>query len=69
MLWARAPEVVRAIAERGSARHLPDVALEPRSARGGDLVEAMAADLVLLTVPAQVLRALARELPAGDARW
>jgi glycerol-3-phosphate dehydrogenase (NAD(P)+) len=66
VLWARAPEVVRTIAERRvNPRRLSDIALEPAIRATGDLAEAMAADLVLLTVPAQVLRALAHELPAG----
>ena len=66
VLFARDPEVVRSIrCERRNPRHLPDVALEPAIGATGDLGEVAAADALLLTVPAQCVRALAGQLPPG----
>ncbi len=66
VLFARDPEVVRSIqCERINPRHLPDVALEPAIGATGDLGEVASADVLLLTVPAQAVRALAGQLPPG----
>jgi glycerol-3-phosphate dehydrogenase (NAD(P)+) len=68
VLWARDPELVRALRERRvNPRYLTDIALEPAIGASSDLAELAAADVLLLTVPAQVVRALVRQLPAGDA--
>jgi glycerol-3-phosphate dehydrogenase (NAD(P)+) len=70
-LWAREPEVARDIAERGeNRRFLPGLALAPGIAATTELAAAAAdAQALLLAVPAQHLRAVARELapavPAG----
>ena len=62
-LWAREPEVVAAVAERHeNTTFLPGVTLSPRVAATGDLARAARADLVLLVVPAQYVRATAAEL-------
>lgn len=63
VLWAREAEVVAAI----NARHenplfLPGVPLDPAIVATPDLAAAAAADAVLLTVPAQHLRAIAAAL-------
>jgi glycerol-3-phosphate dehydrogenase (NAD(P)+) len=68
VLWARDPALVRELRERRvNPRHLADVALEHAIEASGELGAVAAADLLLLTVPAQVLRTLVRQLPAGDA--
>jgi glycerol-3-phosphate dehydrogenase (NAD(P)+) len=68
VLFARDPALVRSIRERRvNARYLAEVALEPAIDACADLAEVAAADLLLLTVPAQSLRALTRQLPAGAA--
>jgi glycerol-3-phosphate dehydrogenase (NAD(P)+) len=63
VLWAREAEVVAAI----NARHenplfLPGIPIDPAIAATGDLTAAVAADAVLLVVPAQHLRAVAGAL-------
>jgi glycerol-3-phosphate dehydrogenase (NAD(P)+) len=68
VLWGRDPELVRALRERhANPRYLTDIALEPGIEASADVALAAAADLLLLTVPAQTLRALVRRLPAGQA--
>jgi len=63
VLWAREAEVVAAInARHGNPLFLPGVALDPAMRATGELAEAAAADAVLLVVPAQHLRAVARAL-------
>ena len=68
LLFARDPAVVRSIrADRINPRHLTDVALEPAVDATAELADLGAADLLLLTVPAQTLRGVARGLPPGPA--
>ncbi|MCC6949401.1 MAG: NAD(P)-dependent glycerol-3-phosphate dehydrogenase [Bradyrhizobiaceae bacterium] len=62
-LYARDPAVVAEIAKEGTnARYLPGVAVAPGITPTASLEKAADADLLLLVVPAQSLRALAREL-------
>jgi glycerol-3-phosphate dehydrogenase (NAD(P)+) len=68
VLWARDPALVHSIRERRvNPRYLTEIALEPAIGASCNLAAAAAADLLLLTVPAQSLRALTRQLPAGAA--
>jgi glycerol-3-phosphate dehydrogenase (NAD(P)+) len=63
VLWARDPAVVAAIArDHANPRSLPDLALDPAIRATGDLADLAGADAVLLTVPAQTVRALCRDL-------
>lgn len=62
-LWAREPEVVAEIAgTRENALFLPGLKLDAKIEATGDLAAAAAADAVLLVVPAQFLRPVARDL-------
>jgi glycerol-3-phosphate dehydrogenase (NAD(P)+) len=62
-LWARRPEVVRALAEeRANPRHLPGIGLDPAPEATADLGAAAGCDAVLLVVPAQYLRGVCRDL-------
>jgi glycerol-3-phosphate dehydrogenase (NAD(P)+) len=63
-LWAREPDVARAIGEgRDNPRYLPGVALPPGILAGTDLAAALeGAELVLIVVPSQFCRAVYREL-------
>ncbi len=57
-LWAREPEAVQAIGEtRENRLFLPGVALDPAVRATGRLADLADADLILLVVPAQHLRA------------
>lgn len=69
-LWAREPEVAAEIEEsHENAQFLPGVALDPKIRATSDLAEATAgAEAVLLVVPAQFLRAVARDLTPLEAR-
>ena len=63
VLWAREPEVARAIAERGTNEaFLPGIALPPGIAATSDVAEAARADGILLVTPAQHTRAVAATL-------
>ena len=64
MLWAREPEVVAAVnAGEGNPLYLPDVALEDGIVATGEIAEAIdGADTVLLVVPSQFLRGVARTM-------
>ena len=70
-LWAREPEVAGAInAGQGNPTFLPDIDLEPGIAATADIAEAVRdAEAVLMVVPSQFLRAVAKSmrphLPAG----
>ena len=71
-LWARDPELVRAIAETGeNPRYLPGIALPDGIAATADLAEAVrGADAVLLVVPSRAIRETARAIAphvAADA--
>jgi glycerol-3-phosphate dehydrogenase (NAD(P)+) len=63
-LWAREPEVVESVNRDGvNAAFLPGVKLEPGIRATNDLAQALAgADFVLLVVPAQYLRGVARQM-------
>jgi len=63
-LWAREPEVAASIMEsRENALFLPGIALDPLIRATAKMAEAAAgADAALLVVPAQFLRAVARDL-------
>ena len=68
VLWARDPQLVRALRQdRVNPRHLAGITLEPALEASSELTAAAAADLLLLAVPAQSLRMLIRQLPAGAA--
>jgi glycerol-3-phosphate dehydrogenase (NAD(P)+) len=59
-LWAREAETVAAINQRReNPKYLPGVALDAGLIATGDLAQALAADAVILAVPAQSLRAVA----------
>jgi glycerol-3-phosphate dehydrogenase (NAD(P)+) len=58
-LWAREPEVVQSINERGeNEMFLPGIPVEPGIVATGDLAQAVRGDLVLLVSPAQAVRAV-----------
>jgi glycerol-3-phosphate dehydrogenase (NAD(P)+) len=64
-LYARDPETVAAIgARRENPRHLPGIAFDVPVAATTDLSAALAADAVVLAVPAQSLRALLSDAAA-----
>ncbi|MFI5002191.1 MAG: NAD(P)H-dependent glycerol-3-phosphate dehydrogenase [Reyranellales bacterium] len=65
-LWSRDPAISRSIAdERLNAVYLPGLALEPGIEAAPDLSHLRACDVLLLVCPAQAVRDLARQLPAG----
>ncbi len=65
ILWARRPEVARAInAEHRNPPRLPNVTLDAAIRATADLAEAADADLVLLAIPAQHLREVAERAAA-----
>ena len=62
-LWARDPAAVEAInARRENPAHLPGVRLDPPLEATTDLARAAAAELVILSTPAQTTRAVAGAL-------
>lgn len=62
-LWAREDDVVADITERHvNRRFLPGIALEPSIAATGDLRELNSSQAILIVVPAQFVRAAARDL-------
>lgn len=68
VLWARNPEVIGAIRERGeNPFYLPGIALDPDIVATTDLATAEEADALLLVTPAQHLREMCRRL-AGTER-
>ncbi|MGF1608137.1 MAG: NAD(P)H-dependent glycerol-3-phosphate dehydrogenase [Kiloniellales bacterium] len=63
VLWARRPELVAAIARSHENRdYLRGITLDPAIRVTADLAEAAGAELLLLVVPAQHLRGVARQL-------
>jgi glycerol-3-phosphate dehydrogenase (NAD(P)+) len=59
-LWARDPGTVAAIDQRHeNPGYLPGVTLDPAISATGDIATASAADIVILAVPAQSIRAVA----------
>lgn len=67
VIWAREPEVVNSINHRNeNADFLPGVALDPAIHATVEVTDALAADAVLLVVPAQHMRGVCRDLAP---RW
>lgn len=67
-LWAREPEVVRAIAEtRENAVFLPGVALSPAVRATGHLADLADCAALLIVAPAQFVRGILVDVPARDA--
>ena len=63
VVWAHEPEVVDDISQRHiNPLYLPGVALDPKILATGDWVRAAEADAVLMTMPAQHVRRIARAL-------
>src|SRR3954468_4980227 len=62
VLYARSPHAVAVLTDKRENPKLPGVPLDPRITVTGDLAAAARADVVLLVVPAQHLRASAIEL-------
>ncbi|MGH6944829.1 MAG: NAD(P)H-dependent glycerol-3-phosphate dehydrogenase [Geminicoccaceae bacterium] len=67
VLYARDPEVVASIASRRIHPRFPDIPLDPAIRASSALEDALAADAVLLAIPAQTLRAVCRELSGPGA--
>src|SRR5690606_34064921 len=61
-LWARSPAAVETMAGSRQSPRLPGIALDPAIAVTADLARAGAADAILMVVPAQVVRDMARAL-------
>jgi glycerol-3-phosphate dehydrogenase (NAD(P)+) len=56
-LWARDPATLAALRERGeNPRYLPGIRLDAAVAAGADMPAALAADVVILALPAQMIR-------------
>lgn len=64
-LWARDPETVDAINRRREAPRLPGVPVDTGLAATGNVADALAADAVILAVPAQSLRATVAAIGGG----
>ena len=65
-LWSRDPAISRAIADkRSNPVYLPGLPLDAGIEAATDLSALRACDVLLLVCPAQAVRALARQLPAG----
>jgi glycerol-3-phosphate dehydrogenase (NAD(P)+) len=61
LLWGRRPDQVAALREtRENARYLPGIGLPPELRVGDDLVQALAADIVIYAQPAQHFRSFCR---------
>jgi len=68
VLWAREPEVVQSVQQnRENALFLPGVSLPPAIVATGNIEEAAQADALLLSVPAQHVRATLQTLQATPA--
>lgn len=66
-LWSRDPAISRAIADtRSNPVYLPGFALDEGIEAAADLSSLRACDVLLLVCPAQAVRTLARQLPAGS---
>jgi glycerol-3-phosphate dehydrogenase (NAD(P)+) len=62
-LWAREPEVIKAISDHHeNPSFLPGVPIDPAIRATGDLAEAADADALLVVVPSQFLRPVCRQL-------
>jgi glycerol-3-phosphate dehydrogenase (NAD(P)+) len=65
-LWSRDPAISTAITrERANPVYLPELALDEGIEAAADLSHLRACDAILLACPAQAVRDLARQLPAG----
>jgi glycerol-3-phosphate dehydrogenase (NAD(P)+) len=59
-LWARNPDTVTTINQRHeNPAHLPEIALDPAIVATSEISAAASADIVILAVPAQTVRAIA----------
>ena len=68
LLWAREAEVVDAVnATHSNPLFLPVVPLSPKIRATGSLADLADCDALVIVVPAQFLRSVLAELPAGDA--
>lgn len=68
-LWAREPAVVAEInGQRTNTMRLPGAIVHERVTATGTLAEALAADLLLVVVPAQALRGVLRQAAQGIGR-
>jgi glycerol-3-phosphate dehydrogenase (NAD(P)+) len=64
LVWARNPAVVETINHKhANPGYLPEIPLHPKIRATSSLEEIAAVDAVLLTVPAQTVRAVCRALP------
>jgi glycerol-3-phosphate dehydrogenase (NAD(P)+) len=61
-LWTRNPDVLSALSEHCESPYLPGVRLDQRVSATATLVSAAEADAVLLVVPAQAVREVARQI-------
>ena len=67
LIWAREPEIVDAIdAQRRNPLFLPDVLLAESIASTAELGDMAGCDALLVVTPAQHLRSVLGETPAGD---
>jgi len=68
VLWAREPDVVASInTQHVNTIFLPEHQLDPAIRATGALEDLRGVDALLLVTPAQALRSIARQLPAGTA--
>ncbi|RVT90785.1 NAD(P)H-dependent glycerol-3-phosphate dehydrogenase [Sphingomonas crocodyli] len=68
LLWAREAEVVDAVnATHSNPLFLPVIPLSPKIRATGSLADLADCDALVIVVPAQFLRSVLAELPAGDA--
>ena len=66
VLWARAPEVIDAVNRaHHNPLYLPDVALSPSIRATGAMSDLAASDMILMVAPAQHLRGVVAQAPAG----
>lgn len=68
MLWTRSEQTANALAQTRKVPHLPGIALEGAVRVTSDIAQAANADALLLVVPAQSLRDVARQLSPHIAR-
>ena len=68
LLWARETEVVEAVnATHSNPLFLPVIPLSPKIRATGSLADLADCDALVIVVPAQFLRSVLAELPAGNA--
>ena len=67
-LWARDPEIAARLSKERASPRLPGIALEKNVEVTDDIAQAARGDAVLIAVPAQILRTVARAIePVVDA--